>query len=371
MPTNDNTVQPVTSEQSPNKPRRKGGLWGIFSLCVLGLLIAGAAYVSYPYLQDYHNQWLTLQADIRDQQQQQRATQAALQTQQAQMAAQQQAFAEQQQAYQAQSAALQQAQAQLQQREAGLIQQLRQARHMVASSGTHWIVAEADYLLRMAQQHLKLTRDLATVRHLLQQADQRLRSTQNPDWDLVRTHIAQEIASLKSVELPDHVGISAQLNAMSSQVAQLRLPSHRTPQSSTAPATPEATTEQEATLLDNLWQGFQSMVQIRQHDQPIQAMIPPAQQGYLYEQVRQYLQLTGLAVLRSDNRLYQASLQQLITQLNQHFDPEDSRTRSLLTSLTDLTTIDLTPELPNIQQSLRTLHQQQQLSNLHNQTTNP
>ena len=360
-----------TPEQSPIKPRRTGWLWGIFSLCLIGLLLAGTVYISYPYLQDYQHQWERLQANIRDQQAQQQATQTILQAQQAQMAAQQQAFAKQQQAYQEQRAALQQAQTQLNNREADLNQQLHQVQQMVANSGTHWKVAEADYLLRLAQQHLQLTRDLATVRHLLQRADQRLRSTQNPDWDLVRAQIAQEIVSLNSVTLPDHIGISAQLNAMSAQVATLRLPSHRTPLSSTAPETPEATTEQEPAFLDNLWQGFQSMVQIRQHEQPIQAMIPPAQQGYLYEQVRQYLQLTGLAVLRSDNRLYQASLQQLIEQLKNHFDPEDTRTRSLLASLTELIKIDLTPELPNIQQSLRTLHQQQQLASLTNPTTHP
>ena len=352
--------------------RRTGWLLWLCTLIVFSLIMGGAAYLGYGYLQQHQQHLDTLAADIRGQHSQQQATQTVLQTQHTELAAQQQAFADLRETYSAQSTALQQAQQQVQDRETALNQQLRQAQQMVANSDTHWKVAEAEYLLRLAQQHRQLTRDLKTIRYLLQQADQRLRSTQNPDWQPVRAQIAREIASLNNIDIPDHVGISAQLQAMNAQVTALRLLQSRPLAADESQDTEStATTDAKPSLLDDLWGGFQSMVRIRKHDQPIQAMIPPAQQNYLYEHIRQQIQLTGLAVLRLDNRLYQASLQQIIARLNEYFDPNETTTRSMLASLTSLLEIDLTPKFPDIQQSLRTLLQQQQLANITNPSTAP
>ena len=362
MPT-PNDIIDVTPEKTARKPRRARWI-GLISIILFSFIIGGAAYFGYPYWQQQQRNLEQLTAQLNKLQANQQIT--ATQNQ-AELSTQQQRIATISREFSQQSSQLESAQQSLQTREKALNQQLRQAQQMVANSGTHWMVAEAEYLLRIAQQHLNLTRDLATVRYLLQQADQRLRSTQNPDWEPVRSQIAYEIASLNSVQQPDTIGIGAQLQALSAQVATLRLPNNTQSQLTKSDTT--TSTETKTNLLESLWSGFQGMVRIRQHDQPIQAMIPPAQQRYLYENLRQNIQLTGLAVLRLDNRLYQTSLQQLTESLKTHFDPKDHHTQSLQTSLKALTEIDLTPKLPAIKKSLRMLYQQQQLASLTQPTT--
>jgi len=354
---NDHIVMDITPEEptQPVRSRHRGVGWAVI---LLGLLLIGVAYTGYYFFdrQQHTLNALTAQWQVHQRQEQQDTNQQ--QVLQDQLQTQQQALADLQQSFTQQRAQFEQAQQQVQVRATALKQKLQQVQQLVAHSGTHWMVAEAEYLLRIAQHHLRLTRDVATVRQLLQQADQQLANTQNPDWHTVRRQIAQEIASLHSVKRPDHAGIQAQLQALSVQVEQLRLP-HAKPTQPDEVAAPTAGAS--SSLLDDLWAGFQNMVRIRQHDQPIHALLPPAQQGYWYEQLRQYFQVAQLAVLRSDNALYQESLQRVMQQLSIQFDQTDQLTQTLLHSLQALSQINLRPHLPTIDQSLRQLRQQREL----------
>ena len=97
----------------------------------------------------------------------------------------------------------------LQEREAELRAAVADVHRRVGRSGTQWMIAEAEYLLRIANDRLILARDTNSARVALGLADQRLRDTKDPGWAGVREQIARDIARLSAFEAPDSAGISA------------------------------------------------------------------------------------------------------------------------------------------------------------------
>ncbi len=283
-----------------------------------------------------------------------------LAAQQQKLEAQEQYIAEARQQFAEQNRRLDSEREQMQQREAELRAVVSDVHKRVGTSGTQWMVAEAEYLLRLANDRLNLVRDTSTARAALALADQRLRDTGDPGWNAVREQIARDIAALDAARLPDIQGISARLAALADQVPQLKLAratlggSPHSTSGGDAGTTPrEQRTWQ--TLLDDLWAGFKQTVRIRRNDQPVQAMLPPEQQYFLYENLRLYLEAARLAAVRGDERLYHDSLNTVARWLGSYFDVHDKHTRALRDAVRELDRVKVRPALPDISGSLAAL----------------
>jgi uroporphyrin-3 C-methyltransferase len=256
----------------------------------------------------------------------------------------------------------------MQQREAELRASVADVHRRVGASGTQWLVAEAEYLMRVANQRLALARDTETAHTALELADQRLRDTQDPGWNPVRDQLAREMAALDAAGTPDAAGLSARLHALAEQVPQLQLANatlggtERTPHDG---STPQATPRPERnwdTLLDDLWAGFKETVRIRRNDKPVAAMLAPEQQYFLYENLRLHLESARLAVVRADRELYRDSLNTVASWISNYFDNTDQLTRATQKSINQLLSIDVRPPLPDISQSLRSLQMRRKLN---------
>ena len=286
------------------------------------------------------------------------STQAgALREQRAVLAQQQIAAEEARGAFTAQEQQLAEQSLRLQQREAELRAMVADIHRRVGSSGTQWMIAESEYLLRIASNRLTLTRDAATARVALELADQRLRDTKDPGWAGVRAQIASDIAALNTLETPDVAGISAQLSALIVQVPQLRIAGAPMPPERNLPEqgarAPDARNWE--TLLDDLWSGFKDTVRIRVHDQPIQAIIAPEQQFFLYENLKLHLEVARLGLARHDPRLFHDNLATASEWLGRYFDANDATVAAVKQGIDALGDIDIAPEIPDISRSLRAL----------------
>lgn len=251
----------------------------------------------------------------------------------------------------------------MQQREAELRAIVADIHRRVGSSGTQWMIAESEYLLRTASNRLILARDAATARVALELADQRLQGTQNPGWAGVRAQIARDIAKLNTLQSPDIAGISTQLSALIMQVPGLRIagapiaPERNLPERDAA--APDARNWE--TLLDDLWSGFKDTVRISVHDQPVQAMIAPEQQFFLYENLKLHLEVARLGLARHDPRLFRDNLATASDLLGRHFDANDASVATVKQAIDALGDIDIAPEMPDISRSLRALIAQDKL----------
>ncbi len=251
----------------------------------------------------------------------------------------------------------------LQEREAELRAAVADVHRRVGRSGTQWMIAEAEYLLRIASHRLNLARDTGSARVALELADQRLRDTRDPGWAGVREQIARDSARLAAFDEPDIAGLSARLGALIEQAPQVKLARatigpERTLPERVARAPGERSWD---TLLDDLWSGFKDSVRIRERDQPVQAMLAPEHQFFLYENLKLHLEAARLALARHDPALYQDNLAVAAEWLARYFEPEDPVARAVAAAIDQLRAVEIRPELPDISNSLRALQVRQRL----------
>ncbi|MCU7914652.1 MAG: uroporphyrinogen-III C-methyltransferase [Candidatus Thiodiazotropha sp. (ex Gloverina cf. vestifex)] len=226
---------------------------------------------------------------------------------------------------------------------------------------SQWRVAEAEYLLRVANHRLSLMTDPSTALEALKSTDERLGATGDPGWAPVRELVAQEITQLTALSRVDVAGISAQLAALSSQVEKLPLRdegvSMVTAQAGSGEV-PELAADDDFSLqqvLDDFWQGFKSMMVIRHHDRPISAMLPPEQRYFLLQNLRLKLEAAKAALMGRNQALYADNLHSAAEWIGIYFESGDPAVVGFREQLEGLSKQEIAPVLPDISASLRAL----------------
>ncbi|OQX41346.1 MAG: hypothetical protein B0D88_07820 [Candidatus Sedimenticola endophacoides] len=229
----------------------------------------------------------------------------------------------------------------------------------MARSGSEWIAAEAQYLMRVANHRLRLEADPATAIKALEGADQRLRETGDPGWIEVRRKLAGEIAALRAVAGLDRAGLAARMEALGEQVQGLRIQGTG-PLPATRRTEPEASPADEAerslaSLARDGWMGLKSLLVIRHHGKPVSAMLPPGEQFYIYQNLRLQFEAASLALLRRDQPLYDASLGNAARWIDELFDTGEAATAAAREQIEALREVRVAEALPDISGSLAAL----------------
>ena len=221
-----------------------------------------------------------------------------------------------------------------------------------------WHIAEAEYLMRIANHRLSLSKDIQTAIAALQQADQKLLDSGDPAFYSVREKLADEISQLRTLQPPDIAGIAATLQSLAANVNQLTIAGLAEAKSPGRPSIENETSERNLdTLIDDSWKGFKELMVIRRHDQPVSAMLPPSQQYFLYQNLQLQLESARLALLRQENILFNSSLETAIEWLDSFFDVNDAATQNMLQTLQGIQATNLNPAYPDISGSLGLLLQ--------------
>lgn len=231
----------------------------------------------------------------------------------------------------------------------------------IGRSSTQWMAAEAAYLLQVADHRLRLDADLATAIGALEAADGRLRDTGDPSWIGVREIIAAEITRLKGIDIIDRAGLSIRFSGLAQQVRGLKIggtePLPEAQRPGVARATSEPAERSWKTVLNDGWAGFKSVMVVRHHGKQVNAMLPPDQQYFVYQNLRLQLEAARMSLLRGDQPLYDASLEIAGQWLEEFFDGNDPATRSMQREIGELKQIVVQPALPDVSASLIALRE--------------
>ncbi|TQV88407.1 uroporphyrinogen-III C-methyltransferase [Aliikangiella coralliicola] len=196
-----------------------------------------------------------------------------------------------------------------------LVQQLRQAltatqqrvRELSGRQKQDWLLAEAEYLIKLAQFKISLEKDKTTAIGLLKTADNRVLATADNSLIELRQAIAQDIANLQLIVAPDVGGISSQLKAVANQIPALDLKALEF-QPEVKQEQPEES-EPETFEWSQVYRDFlDDFVTIKDHSEPVKPLMTPEQRANLNANIQLSLQQAQIALIRGEQQLYQNSL---------------------------------------------------------------
>lgn len=228
----------------------------------------------------------------------------------------------------------------------------------VGKSSRQWLVSEAEYLANLANTRLELLGDVDTAIIALQAADQRLKENGDPMTFAVRKQLAKEINLLKSVELPDTVGLSSQLLALEQAVSNMDITE---PHAGTAQA-PETGKGDTSPIPENLqqtlndaWDNFSKLIVVRRSEQPLAALMTPEQVELIRKSLSLKLESARFALIDKNEALYTASISTCIEWLNNYFDANNPAVKTAVEQLNTLKNTAITATMPSIALSLNML----------------
>lgn len=243
-------------------------------------------------------------------------------------------------------------------REIGNLKDAVGALHDVAMRDQRgWMVAEIEYLVDIANQRLRLVRDLDGAIAALRAADQRVRELGDPKLLPVRESLADEIAMLEDFERPDLVGIALRLDRMATHLKPmpLQLPDQERAERDLSLAVADGEQKTMSGLARHVWNAFSEHITYREYPEPVKALPDTETELHLNQLLRLRLEAARLSVLRQDDAEYHRQLQAARSWVEEKFTGD--RAAGLAADLAALDAVNLRPELPELTASLDKLHE--------------
>jgi uncharacterized protein HemX len=213
----------------------------------------------------------------------------------------------------------------------------------------YWLLADAEYLLSVANERLNLIGDVHTTIEALEAADQRLKESGDAGVIKVREKIAEEITTLKTVNLPDIVGTYMAIQSLQEHVEQLNL---LLPFAGKPSALSTKSNEETETITEN--KGFFDTLGVKHSEQNINAIITPEQAIFIREQLRVKLEMVKIALAQHNEELYQSALKDTKNWLDHNFT-KDNVSQQFSEELEKFAAMKLRSQFPDINQSLKLL----------------
>ncbi|MED6323413.1 MAG: uroporphyrinogen-III C-methyltransferase [Pseudomonadota bacterium] len=225
---------------------------------------------------------------------------------------------------------------------------LEQLNNMEGRRPADWLIAEADYLVRMAGRKLWLENDVRTAILLLVNADKRLKSLADPSVLPVRANLAEDIQTLQQLNPVSQSSVALALTGMIAQIDKLPLDTFEKPEDANADDT--TLSESSDDWQENLAKVWRSLVNdfltIKTIEGPVEPVLSLEAQFLAKEQLRLQLMHAQTAALQGDAGLYSQSLQYAQTLIIEKFDTEKSQVTGFVDALQNLIATDVSRPIP-------------------------
>jgi len=239
---------------------------------------------------------------------------------------------------------------------------ISQVQRQLGKTRGDWLIADAEYLLTVANQRLYLSGDVNTTRAALEAADQRLRESGDAGAFKIREQIAKEIASLDNIPVTDTVGLYGSIQTLEDKVNNLTLflpysgKSVLLPSEAKEPADKKLTEgEKESSgLVDSAMDQLEGIVTIRHTEQPIKEILTPQQAEFIREQLRVKLEIVKIALVQQNQAIYQTGLADTKKWIELNFAKNGDR-EAFLAELEKLNSVKLRSDYPDISLSVKLL----------------
>lgn len=251
-------------------------------------------------------------------------------------------------------------QQQLLQRIDNLQQQLSSQQKRLQSLSTtdrdDWLLAEAEYLMRLAHQRLLMGKQRDSAMQLLTAADAIIKDLDDHALYSVREALANDMANLRAAVTLDLEGHYLALAALAQQAEQLPL-IQSLQLSLPRPEVPVAQSWQQRLAV-----GFQAAldklsgyIQINRRDDIYKPLLAPEYEAAVRQNVRLMFEQAQMASLAGKQKLYEDSLSKVDHWLATYFTLDKVSTDAVVAQLQHLKQQQVAISLPDISGSLRAL----------------
>ncbi|MCD9952647.1 uroporphyrinogen-III C-methyltransferase [Klebsiella variicola subsp. variicola] len=217
-----------------------------------------------------------------------------------------------------------------------------------------WLLAQADFLVKLAGRKLWSDQDVTTAAALLKSADASLADMNDPSLIGARRAITDDIATLSAVSQVDYDGMILKVNQLANQIDNLRLADNNdddSPMDSDSDELSSSISEWRVNLQKS-WQNFMdSFITVRRRDETAVPLLAPNQDIYLRENIRSRLLVAAQAVPRHQEETWKQSLDNVSTWVRAYYDTDDATTKAFLDEVDKLSQQSITMTVPETLQS--------------------
>jgi uroporphyrin-3 C-methyltransferase len=251
---------------------------------------------------------------------------------------------------------------------AGQAQQVESALEEIRSSvavsqqtpSFEWKLFEAEYLLGIANQKLKLETDVVAAIAMLVSADAALLASGSSRVFSLRQAIANALIQLRAVQPFDREGVYFRLGSLVQEVEKLDLVGSLQEGFKNRLSTTNADSQLTATDSGVFQSGLDFLSSVfvwRRWDESPNALLAPEQGEFIKQNLRLMLEQSQLALLMKDQTLYTQALLKSRDWLNRYALIESDSGRLIVETLTELSGLDINPPLPSIDGTLDIVRQ--------------
>lgn len=243
----------------------------------------------------------------------------------------------------------------LSQLEGQLNEQRKELARFSSADRDSWLMAEAQYLLRLANQRLIMAGDTDAAKALLGSADKVLRELDDASLHTVRAAVAADLAAVRAVPKVDVEGIYLRLSALIGQAGALKI--------FELPELPEsAPVEAAEDWQGRLKQGYEAALAkvsdyiiIRRRDVPMQALMDPQWESLVRQNLRMLLEQAQVALLSGNQTLFRESLGRAQHWVNEFAESDTAAANAMDREIKSLQGLTVEVANPDISGSLRAL----------------
>ena len=213
-----------------------------------------------------------------------------------------------------------------------------------------WLLAEADYLVKLAGKKLWLEGDVKSAIMLLKSADIRITDLADASLLPIRALLAKDIQTLQQVNQVSTESIALSVSALIAQVDNLPLETLKLPEPEMAETKTELSddvTDWQANLKSSWNAIVDDFISVEKRSEEITPFISTKQQWLAREQLKFALLNAQQALLNHQTTLYQQALQQSLDIVITHYQLDNVGVEAYIDSIQELILIDTSRKLPS------------------------
>jgi len=238
-----------------------------------------------------------------------------------------------------------------------LSDEIAQLQRQLGKTRGDWLLADAEYLLSVANQRLHLVGDVKTTIMALEAADHRLRESGDAAAFKVREKIAKEIAGLRIIKLPDVVGMYSILQLLKEKVNGLAviLPYAGKPLTESKQIHDHSKAQDSSHgVLNSALHLLEGYVTVKHSDQPVTEILTIEEVQFIKQQLSVKLEMIKITLIQQNDVMYKSSIADAKQWMNQNFT-KNSSSKNFLEELDKLNAIPIRSQFPDISKSLKML----------------